>query len=92
MRPAFTDEAWHLIDTIPRAISEIEGDRLDQQAMEAVVSIMAGCPRQVFWYLDEKPGAIGYEINGREWHYRLRTVRNHTVMGKRLLAGLTPTN
>ena len=84
MSYGFNDVEWGLIDTIPRAISKIEGNRLDEQAMEAVVSIMTGVPNHVFWYLDEKPGAIGYEFDGKEWHYRLRTVRNHPVMGKRM--------
>ena len=29
-----------------------------------------------FWRIDEKPGHFGYQIEGREWHWKLRQVRN----------------
>jgi hypothetical protein len=29
-----------------------------------------------FIEMDERPGRWGYQINGREWHYKLRRFRN----------------
>jgi len=85
---ALDESDWDLVSRLTRELSEIEGDRLEN--MDAVLTIMAGCPNHVFWYMDERPGEIGYEIDGKEWHYRLRTVRNDTSMGRRLLDALTP--
>jgi len=55
---------------------------------EAVVEAFVGSSRVVFRALDESPGFFGYEVGGEEWHWKLRQVRNHLVLGKRLFAVL----
>ena len=44
----------------------------------AVVALVRehGVTRSDFWAIDERPGDIGYKINGKEWHHKLRQVRN----------------
>ena len=89
---ALMDGDWTLVTGLTRRISQIEGDSDDPRAMEAALAIMAGCPSRVFWFMDEHVETIGYEVNGEEWHYRLRSVRNHPVIGRRLLDSLTHHN
>ena len=63
---------------------------LDDASLEAVLAILAEVPRDivagVFWELDERPGTFGYEWGGKEWHYKLRQLRNHQTHGKRMFA------
>ena len=76
---------WY--DRIPKVLAAFEGTDEESDAM--VVEAMAGCPKAVFTRLDEKPGEHGYERDGREWHWRLRRVRNDVVLGLQLWEGLT---
>ena len=79
-----------------RALME-EGERVVRLLGEAgetgpeVLAIMAGRSHDLFWLLDEKPGMShwnGYRGLAGEWHYKLRRVRNSTVYGPQLFAGL----
>jgi hypothetical protein len=62
---------------------------LDDASKEEVLTIMDGLPRAVFAMLDDSPGKFGYEYEGREWHYKLRQVRNTPAFGKRMFAAFT---
>tara|TARA_R110000824_G_scaffold11811_1_gene51950 strand:- start:1325 stop:1648 length:324 start_codon:yes stop_codon:yes gene_type:complete len=75
------DRAWDkhdaqadLIRPIINQLLEVDENEPDWKAK--VISIMTNCPNWVFWELDNKPGLFGYTINGREWHHKLRQVRN----------------
>ena len=52
--------------------------RLTGEEKLAVVALVRehGVTRSDFWAIDERPGDIGYKINGKEWHHKLRQVRN----------------
>ena len=52
--------------------------RLTGEEKLAVVALVRehGVTRSDFWTLDERPGEVGYEIDGKEWHHKLRQVRN----------------
>lgn len=41
----------------------------------------------VFRYLDEKPGSYGYNIGGKEWHWKLRQARNNHPIFFDILSG-----
>ncbi len=45
---------------------------------DAICARLAGISLADFRALDERPGAWGYKVGGgREWHWKLRQVRNH---------------
>lgn len=76
------DLQWALVE----ALAEMPYET-DTQLFAEVSSLFAGVPRRVFRFLDEKPGTFGYDICGKEWHWKLRRTRNNptsslwTVLG-----------
>lgn len=64
--------------TEPREESWSRSIQLTQQGADDVLTLVRNCrlSRGDFWELDSKPGKRGYEIDGREWHWKLRQVRN----------------
>jgi len=42
-----------------------------------VINLFDGVPYSTFADLDGRPGLYGYTINGKEWHWKLRYVRNN---------------
>jgi len=70
-------DEWYTewFDRIPKELAAFDGTDEESDAM--VMETMTGCPRAVFWRLDESPGEHGWTRNGREWHWRLRRVRNN---------------
>lgn len=64
--------------------------RLDDASLEKVLGIITDVPpelrQDVFWELDEKPGTFGFKWDGKEWHYKLRQLRNNPTLGKRMFA------
>jgi hypothetical protein len=82
---------------IIRALVLLDVDRPEDEWVPEVVEIFTKLDKklanEVFWELDGKPGHWGYEYpatNERgqwevgEWHWKLRTARNHKVYGKLL--------
>lgn len=67
---------WALVD----ALAFMPYDN-DKQLSAEVVSLFDGAPYRVFRFLDEKPGQFGYEVNGKEWHWKLRRTRNSRESG-----------
>ena len=55
---------------------------------EDVLALLDGQPHRVFKDLDESPGHWGYEVKGQEWHWKLRRVRNHETLGRRMFDAL----
>lgn len=77
-------QAW----AIKAALAELDATGPIEEWGEEVLNLFDGKSYMFFRTLDEKPGRFGYEHQGKEWHWKLRRVRNHPTMGKRLFDGL----
>lgn len=66
------------------ALAELDTSPPEEEWMPKVVALFEGVSHATFRYLDEKPGALGYEVGGKEWHWKLRRTRNHRVYGPKL--------
>jgi hypothetical protein len=72
------------------AAMETAGDRLTDAEKETVLDKIVWFALTVddFWKLDEKPGYFGYKVEvdraEKEWHWKLRQVRNDKEFGRRM--------
>lgn len=66
-------------------LAELPFDRAKAEDYGSLIRIMEEMKISSadFWTLDEQPGAWGAS-NGDEWHWKLRTVRNNALHGKRM--------
>ena len=83
------------VETVVRGLAFLTiGGRPDADWMGDVVALFQAVPLahryRVFWLLDEHPARWGwkrecpYSGAEREWHYKLRRVRNAPTVGTRL--------
>lgn len=70
------------------ALAALDTSPPEEEWMPKVVALFEGVSRGTFRYLDEKPGSLGYKVEGKEWHWKLRRTRNHRVYGPKLFNAL----
>ena len=64
------------VSEIVRSLADLDTDRPEEEWKADVIKIMTGCPVSTFWLLDERPHAYDYGAGEKEWHWKLRCVRN----------------
>jgi hypothetical protein len=68
-------DLWRVVERL--AHLEVDSSLTDEHKQEVIdVLVQEGCDYYDFQDLDEKPGRFGYKVDGKEWHYKLRQVRN----------------
>jgi hypothetical protein len=79
------DGTFMTADRLARRLAKLDkGDNIEEFGPR-ILELMAGCSRDAWVLLDEKPGYWSY-MNDR--FYMLRRVRNHPEWGRKLFAGL----
>jgi hypothetical protein len=82
-------DAWERRQDFVNALAALPFDRDDDASYKEVLAEVHdhGITRPDFCRLDEKPHEWVSDT-GAEWHYKLRSVRNHQVWGHKLFEEL----
>lgn len=88
MRPKLTYEEVVKEYELMAELAVLDASGPPDDWMPKVLDMFYGLPRALFWDMDDNPYTLGIEVDGKEWHYKLRQVRNHRLYGPRLFDGL----